>query len=96
MASSKLINRAAVAVDATAGGVVVAAANPTRKRIILQQTTANPVRIGASGVTAATGIHLGQWDKLELSGDDCPTDAIHAIREGGVNGEIVVIEYAET
>lgn len=91
----KLINRAAVAVGAAE--ILVLAANPRRRWAVIQQTSANPVRVGAQGVTAATGISLAQRDRLVLEGEEgeCPTDAIYAIREAAADGTIVVLEYAD-
>lgn len=93
MGAPVLSNPAAVTVSVAA--VVVAAANARRRRLIIQQTSANPVRVGGASVTAATGIHLGQNERLEFSGEDVPTEAIYAIREGATDGTVVVLEYAE-
>lgn len=94
MGARKLFNRAAVTVGAVE--IVVLAANPRRTYAMIQQTSANPVRVGAQGVTATTGISLAQRGTLILEGPECPTDAIYAIREGGVDGTVVAIEQAES
>ena len=87
-----LSNIAAVTVSSTA--LIVAPANPTRRKLIVCQTSANPVRIGALGVLATTGIRLAQGERVIFEGVDCPTDAIYAIREGGVDGTVSAIEVA--
>lgn len=90
---ANLFTRATVTVSSSA--IVVLAANPKRKWAIIQQTSANPVRVGDSLVTATTGISLAQRDKIILEGKDCPTDAIYAIREGGSDGTVSVIEEVD-
>jgi hypothetical protein len=89
-----LYNRAAVTVSSTA--IIVVAANATRKKVVICQTSANAVRVGALGVLATTGIRLAQGEKLVLEGVDCPTDAIYAIREGASDGTVSAIEVAES
>ena len=81
-----LVNLPAVVVSAVA--VEIAPADPHRRRIFIVQSSANPVRIGAAGVTAATGYRLGQNERMQLEGPECPTDAIYAIREGGADGNV--------
>lgn len=93
MGADKLFNRAAVTVSNVA--IEVLPANSRRKWAVICQTSANPVRIGAAGVAATTGIRLAQSEKLVLEGDNCPTDAIFAIREGGTDGTVSAIEVAE-
>lgn len=92
--SASLFNRAAVTVSSTA--VIVLAANATRKWACISQTSANPVRIGAAGVAATTGVRLAQGATLILEGKDCPTDAIYAIREGGADGACSAVELADS
>lgn len=92
--AAKLFNRAAVTVSNVA--IEVLAANPTRKWACISQTSANPVRIGASGVAATTGVRLAQNGTLILEGKDCPTDAVFAIREGGVDGTCSAVELADS
>jgi hypothetical protein len=92
-----LINRAAVTV--TVGQVQIAAANPTRRRIWIQQTSANAIRFGDTGVAATTGIRLGQNERILIEpapGAPCPTGAIFAIREGGTDGTVNVVEDADS
>lgn len=93
MGARKLFNRAAVTVGAVE--VVVLPANARRTYACIQQTSANPVRVGAQGVTALTGISLAQRDRLVLEGDECPTEAIYAIREAAADGTVIAIEQAE-
>ncbi len=92
---ARLFNRAAVTVGVAE--VQIVAASPTRKQLIICQTSANPVRVGVTGVTATTGIRLAQGEKLvfDSTSDECPTDAIFAIREGGVDGTCTALEFAE-
>lgn len=93
----RLFNRAAVTVGVAE--VQIVAANPTRKKLIICQTSANAIRVGVTGVLATTGVRLGAAgttnDRLVLEGVDCPTDAIFAIREGGVDGTVSAIEVAD-
>lgn len=82
-AASALSNGTETAVSSSA--VQVIAANLNRRKLILQNTGLNNVRIGASGVTATTGMRLGPGLGVifEAASDmsDCPTNAIFAIRE---------------
>lgn len=86
MAKVTDINVAAVG----AAAAQVVAANTKRTYLILQNTSANPVRIGfTNAVTAATGFRLAQGERFVLEGSKdapVPTDAVFAIREGGVDG----------
>jgi hypothetical protein len=86
-----ITNPAAVTVSNAA--VVVAEANPLRKRLIITQTSANAVRVGTSTVSTSTGFRLGQNERYVLDGANCPTDAIYAIREGGSDGTVCVVEF---
>lgn len=88
------INNLANAAVGVAAAIAVPA-NPNRRRLLLVQTTANAVRIGGIGVTAATGYRLGQNERLELSGDYVPTSAIYAIREGGADGNLSGVEIVD-
>lgn len=92
--ASQLFNRSAVTVSSVA--ILVLPANPTRKWACISQTSANPVRIGAAGVLATTGIRLAQGGTLVLEGANCPTDAIYAIREGGSDGTCSAVELADS
>lgn len=92
----RLTNLPAVVVSAAE--VQVAPANPSRRKLILCQTTANAVRVGIAGVLATSGLRLGAVgttnDRLVLEGEDCPTEAIFAIREGGADGSVCGIEVS--
>lgn len=75
---------AEVAVDGTAGGVLIFTADSSAKLVVIQNVGAANMRIGPSGVTATTGIRIipnGDWD----FGGVIPTTNIYAIREGAVN-----------
>jgi hypothetical protein len=96
MGAPALANPAAVTVSTTP--IQVAAANPKRKWLIVQQTSANPVRVGGASVTATTGISLAQRGFVTF-GDgkmECPTEAIFAVREGAADGTVNVLEFADT
>lgn len=93
MGAPKLFNRSAVTVSNVA--ILICAANSRRKMLIITQTSANPVRVGAAGVTATTGFRLAQNERFVFEGDECPTDDIWAIREGGSDGSCVCVELAE-
>lgn len=87
-----ITNPTAVTVSSVA--VVIAEANPNRKALLITQSSANAVRVGASTVAATTGYRLGQNERLAFdSGRYCPTDAIYAIREGGSDGTVSVVEF---
>lgn len=74
-----LANGAETAVSSVA--VSVLAANTARKKLILQNTGANNVRIGVSGVTATTGLRLSSGASIIFDMPHCPTTQIFAIRE---------------
>lgn len=74
-----LANGAETAVSNTA--VSVLAANTARKKLILQNTGANAVRIGIAAVTATTGLRLAAGASVVFDMPHCPTNAIFAIRE---------------
>lgn len=97
MGAPALANPAAVTVSNAA--VQIVAANPKRRGLIITQTTANPVRYGNASVTAVTGARLAQNESKTFGfteRGDCPTEAIFAIREGGVDGSVCVLEFADT
>lgn len=72
-----------IAVDATAGGVVLLAANADRKGFIVQNTGANAIRVSiGSNAVANHGIQLAAGASLAMSAPKCPTGVIKAIREG--------------
>lgn len=74
-----LANGAETAVSSVA--VSVLGANTARKKLILQNTGANAVRIGIAAVTATTGMRLAAGAAIVLDMPHCPTNAIFAIRE---------------
>lgn len=78
-ATGTLANGAETAVSSSA--ISVLAANANRKKLILQNTGANAVRIGASGVTATTGMRLAAGSAIVFDMPHCPTSQIFAIRE---------------
>lgn len=78
-AGGTLANGAETAVSSSA--VMVMGANPNRKKLIVQNTGANNVRVGVAGVTATTGLRLTGGASVIFDMPDCPTNAIFAIRE---------------
>jgi hypothetical protein len=93
---ANLVNRAAVTVSNVE--IQLLAANPKRKWAVIQNTSANPIRVGAVGVTATTGIRLAQGERLVVGEQilgGCPTDQINGIREGGSDGTVSPIEWAD-
>lgn len=74
-----LANGAETAVSSSA--VSVLAANTARKKLILQNTGANGVRIGIAAVTATTGMRLAAGQAVVFDMPHCPTNAVFAIRE---------------
>lgn len=78
-ATGALANGAETAVSSVA--VSVLAANTARKKLILQNTGANNVRVGIAAVTATTGFRLSAGQAIVFDMPHCPTNAIFAIRE---------------
>lgn len=74
-----LANGAETAVSTVA--VSVLAANANRKKLIVQNTGVNTVRIGTTGVTATTGFRLTAGATMVFDMPHCPTNAVFAIRE---------------
>lgn len=74
-----LANGAETAVSSSA--ISVLAANASRKKLIVQNTGANAVRVGTTGVTATTGFRLVAGATIVIDMPHCPTNAIFAIRE---------------
>lgn len=74
-----LANGAETAVSSAA--VSVLAANTSRKKLIVQNTGANAVRIGIAAVTATTGMRLAAGASIIFDMPHCPTNAVYAIRE---------------
>lgn len=79
---------------AGAGAVSILAANANRKSALITNiTTLATVRIGVSGVTATTGIaRLLPGDILVLTMPYCPDEELFMIREGAVDGTVLVSE----
>lgn len=69
----------------TGVAVMLLAANPARKKLIIQNTGLANVRIGTAAVTATTGIRLIPNGSMLLESPDTPINAIWAIRETGVD-----------
>lgn len=72
--------------------VQIQAANPNRKRLIIQNLGNGAARIGITGVTATTGVRLNGGGILILEPPYQETNAIYAIREGAVNTTILTQE----
>lgn len=73
-----------VAVDATAGGVVLLEANPHRKGALISNTGENPMRVTTDGSapTPTHGKRLVGGASLSIASPYPSTEAIKAIREG--------------
>jgi hypothetical protein len=82
--------------DVTAGAAasIIVPANTKRQKLVITQNSANPVRVGVLGVLATSGVRLAQGQQLVLDGEDCPTEAIYAIREGASDGTCSAIEVS--
>lgn len=88
-----MANGAQTAVSSTA--VEVLAANATRKAAIIQNVGDEPVRVGATGVTATTGwVSLAAGAVFVLQQPYCPSVAVFAIREGGTDSTVLVSEIS--
>lgn len=72
--------------------ISVAAANPNRKKLIVQNTGLANVRIGDSFISAITGIQLIPHGSMIFDMPDCPTNAIFAIREGLIDSVVLTQE----
>jgi len=70
------------------------AANTARKSALITNISAlATVRIGVSGVTATTGIgRLLPGDIMVLTMPYCPDEQLFMIREGAVDGTVLVSE----
>lgn len=79
-APQTLNNGAETSVTGTAASIL--AADTTRKAAIVQNVGSANIRVGASGVTATTGVRLAPGDTLTLG---AVTSAIFAIREGSTS-----------
>lgn len=70
--------------------VEIIAANDSRKKLILQVISGDPVRVGPSGVTGSTGFQVASGDGLVvLEAPFCPTHAMSAIQAGGLTDATV-------
>lgn len=69
--------------------ISVAAANPARKKLIIQNTGTAPVRIGDALVSPVSGVQLVPNGSMILDMPDCPTNEIFAIREGLVDSVVM-------
>ena len=77
--SSTLAAGAETAVSSVA--VLILAASPGARLVVLQNTGANAVRIGAVGVTATTGFRLAAGVIAVFSAPTITGGALYAIRE---------------
>jgi hypothetical protein len=94
-----LFMRAAVTVPV--GEILIVAANPTRRRLWITNPSANVIRIGPPGVTAATGIRLlaGATFFVEAGAGGqmgCPTEQINGIRETADAVGVCAVEQADS
>lgn len=88
-------NAGTTTADQTVGAVqsTIAAANTSRKNIIVQNTHAsNNIRVGIGTVTATRGLQL----QPGMSATFVTTAAIVAIREGAADGTVAVVEMTRT
>lgn len=76
--------------DATAGAAAaeIVAANSNRRKLILQNVSVNDARVGDSNVAAARGILLAAGASITLD----TTAAVYAIRTGGTDATIAILE----
>jgi len=88
--TSAFSNGTATAVSSTA--VQILAANVLRKGAVIQNQGNANVRIGITGVTAATGIRLGPGKSIVIRPPNIETSAIFAIREGATDSTVLAQE----
>lgn len=88
--TATLNNGAETAVAGVA--VQVLAANASRKSALIQNTGTANVRVGTTGVAATTGFRLTPDSILTMQPPFDPTNAIFAIREGGVDSIVFALE----
>lgn len=76
-----------VAVDGTAGGVVLLEANPGRKSALIINTGAEPMRVTTDGSapTATHGKLVVAGAALTMGSPYCPTKEVKAIRQGAAS-----------
>lgn len=88
--SGSLKNGAETAVSSAA--VQVLAANSARKRAVIQNTGNANVRVGITGVTAATGVRVVPNGLVILENPNCEKNAVYAIREGAADSIVFATE----
>lgn len=76
-----------IVVDATAGGVVLLAANPHRKSALIINVGTENMRVTTDGSapTSTHGKRVSVGASLALSSLYCPTSVVKAICEGAIN-----------
>lgn len=72
--------------------VSIAAANGSRKAILIQNVGIANARVGVSGVTATTGLRLTPNQYIIFEMPYCPTQEIFAIREGAISTTLLAQE----
>jgi hypothetical protein len=72
--------------------VPVLAANPVRKAAVIQNIGLANIRIGVAGVTSSSGLRLMPGEAFEVNMPFAVPDAIWAIREGGADSAVAVVE----
>lgn len=86
--------QALATVTNVAGGVVLSAANPLRRHLLIANKSATGtiyVRVDGGAPTVATGLKLEPGDEWELSGY-VPTGAVRAIGDIASNTDVLLIE----
>jgi hypothetical protein len=76
-----------VAVTGAAGGVVLLQANPARQSALIINTGTADMRVTTDGSapTATHGKRIAAGASLGMSGPNCPTAVVKAIREDAVD-----------
>lgn len=82
----------AVQTAVAAVAVPIAAANPNRKAILIQNVGIGNARIGVSGLTNTTGLRLTSDQYIVFEMPFCPTQQIFGIREGAVSTTLLTQE----
>lgn len=89
-AGCSITNGAETAVSSVA--VQIVASGVGRKGLFIQNNGTGDVRIGATGVTATTGIKLIPGDSIILTGGATPVNAVFAIRSAAVDSIVLAQE----
>lgn len=89
-AGCSITNGVETAVSSTA--VQIVASGVGRKGLMIQNNGTGDVRIGATGVTATTGIKLIPGDSIILTGGATPVNAVFAIRSAAVDSIVLAQE----